>query len=662
MSRASGKLPRLSTVAMLVGLAALFTACPDSSPPGDLIQTDLAVPDVDAASDVLTDTPGEVGPSPCIVDADCPDGMVCDPDLNVCVQCLSDDDCPEGFRCNQDRCVEVILCADLTCPVPLVCDPGTMTCVDCLVDQDCPEGFECKDKACVEKAKPCSEGGECPPGTVCNVDANTCVECLGDGDCPENSYCDPATMTCEKMLCEPGVTDCVGNAVVVCRDNGGGRDLLQTCPTSWVCVDGECVENCEADCEGKECGSDGCGGDCGACPDGTFCEDYTCKKECVPECGGKECGANGCGGVCGTCADQQTCSDGQCLSLISCAKGIDCMFLCSMPFDECWDQCSGKVAPGAEHEQFLKLFDCVSGACQDTAGGGIDPGCFEKVTKAVCLDIYNECIECKSDCTGKECGPDGCSGTCGICPADSYCEDFKCKTVCLPQCTGKECGTDGCGGVCGSCPDGFDCVGGLCNCVPDCAGKVCGADGGGGTCGTCANSCTGDTDDPSLCVGGACMQVCCPYCDGKECGDDGCGGVCGFCPDGSGCEDGQCIGVCLPDCIGKQCGPDGCGDSCGTCADGFFCNMKGLCQPLCVPQCKGRDCGADGCGGDCGICSSVEYCDFGVCKPFHSCLDMVECFQTCGYNEQCYNKCWLDAAPESKQQYNDLWQCLLDAC
>ncbi len=45
------------------------------------------------------------------------------------------------------------------------------------------------------------------------------------------------------------------------------------------CVDGACV--CQPVCAGKQCGSDGCGGECGACPAGTVCSDGSCvENEC----------------------------------------------------------------------------------------------------------------------------------------------------------------------------------------------------------------------------------------------------------------------------------------------------------------------------------------------------------------------------------------------
>eukprot|EP00010_Vexillifera_abyssalis_P007987 CAMPEP_0201549636 /NCGR_PEP_ID=MMETSP0173_2-20130828/6082_1 /ASSEMBLY_ACC=CAM_ASM_000268 /TAXON_ID=218659 /ORGANISM="Vexillifera sp., Strain DIVA3 564/2" /LENGTH=1139 /DNA_ID=CAMNT_0047959369 /DNA_START=56 /DNA_END=3475 /DNA_ORIENTATION=+ len=57
---------------------------------------------------------------------------------------------------------------------------------------------------------------------------------------------------------------------------------------------------------------------------------------------------------------------------------------------------------------------------------------------------------------------------------------------CTPDCTGRECGSNGCGGSCSpGCSSGFGCnTSGQCvaQCQPNCAGKNCGSDGCGGTC------------------------------------------------------------------------------------------------------------------------------------------------------------------------------------
>jgi hypothetical protein len=58
---------------------------------------------------------------------------------------------------------------------------------------------------------------------------------------------------------------------------------------------------CTPECAGRECGDDGCGGDCGLCPDiAPYCMDGLCAMECAPSCAGKACGDDGCGGDCGT--------------------------------------------------------------------------------------------------------------------------------------------------------------------------------------------------------------------------------------------------------------------------------------------------------------------------------------------------------------------------
>jgi len=60
---------------------------------------------------------------------------------------------------------------------------------------------------------------------------------------------------------------------------------------------GECIANCN----GKQCGPDGCGGSCGWCGGGDSCQQGACVDpgECTPECAGQMVGAeDGCGGVC----------------------------------------------------------------------------------------------------------------------------------------------------------------------------------------------------------------------------------------------------------------------------------------------------------------------------------------------------------------------------
>jgi len=78
--------------------------------------------------------------------------------------------------------------------------------------------------------------------------------------------------------------------------------------------------------------------------------------------------------------------------------------------------------------------------------------------------------ECKKACTpscgDKQCGDDGCGGSCGSCPSASICSAAgQCERQCTPSCDGRQCGDDGCGGSCGSCGDGQQCTGGACGAV-----------------------------------------------------------------------------------------------------------------------------------------------------------------------------------------------------
>ncbi len=85
------------------------------------------------------------------------------------------------------------------------------------------------------------------------------------------------------------------------------------------------------------------------------------------------------------------------------------------------------------------------------------------------------------------------------------------------------------------------------------------------------------------------------------------------------CVRGRSATVCSPTCDGKNCGPDSCGGSCGSCYDTKGGIDQGLCRSgvCCEPSCVGRKCGDDGCGGTCGECGEGLYCGSeGQCEPY----------------------------------------------
>ncbi len=174
----------------------------------------------------------------------------------------------------------------------------------------------------------------------------------------------------DKGKCQP---KCSGKQ---CGNNGCGGQCGQ-CPTGKSCnPSGQCVPGCQPKCSGKQCGNNGCGGQCGQCPTGQSCNPSgNCVPGCQPNCSGRQCGNNGCGGSCGTCPTGQTCD--------------------------------------------------TSGKCQNNY---------------------------QPNCSNKECGPDGCGSNCGTCPTGETCSSVGiCEIGCQPQCSGKKCGPDSCGGTCGTC-------------------------------------------------------------------------------------------------------------------------------------------------------------------------------------------------------------------
>ncbi len=251
----------------------------------------------------------------------------------------------------------------------------------------------------------------------------------------------------------------------------------------------------------------------------------------------------------------------------------------------------------------------------------------------ICVD--GACVPppCVPDCTGAACGPDGCGGTCGACPADAACVQGRCTAV----------GVNPCGD--GTCEPDEDCATCPADCGACCGDGACAEDE---DCATCLADCPcGDgqrCDGPSR----ACVAACTPIdCATVECGDDGCGGACGACGGGETCLEGRCRttcgdAICAPgeDCLscpadcGGCCGDGACsdphGEDCATCPadcpcpEGEGCDVEArACSPLCAPACRGRICGPDGCDGVCGVCDPGEVCDeFGRCaEPPARCGD-----------------------------------------
>jgi len=259
---------------------------------------------------------------------------------------------------------------------------------------------------------------------------------------------------------------------------------------------------------------------------------------------------------------------------------------------------------------------------------------------------------CTPKCDGKECGDDGCGGSCGACAPGIEClPDGTCKE-CVPACDGKDCGPDSCGGECGQCADGTTCdVNQKCVAAEDpCAGRVCGVGTDGETlCGTCP------------CAACAADEVVCStdgLCEPDE-ATIGCGG--------NGCPDiWECINNC-PE--GDQACINGCINNApieGQIAfnDMVSCYSDNIwpCWDLCPEQPEDyNDCPPEAV--EC-FDKGVPVCSEVTAACFHgdySCLDMWLCFIGCPETDQeCGQTCLGCGDLEAQGLWDTFITCLDD--
>lgn len=292
-------------------------ATDDVSPEPDSSITDHSSPDTgDTKSDTETDTSEDnsngcedVGCLPtCVTDADCPEGFQCVETADGCCSecskkpCGSDADCEACESC----AIETGECVALPCVS------------ECVVDEECGDG-----EVCVTQPEGCCgvcvvanqcESYECLSECSTDYDCEMGYYCIqwGDGCCAEckpqceicyleaGEYCAvlPAPGGCEvgsisvteagpcwfeitytgqdgvDILMQNGCMDFVANLPV----NGCSMEFISTTRTFEVACNwcGEVVYDADAcscipDCEGKQCGPNGCGGVCGSCEVGGTC-------------------------------------------------------------------------------------------------------------------------------------------------------------------------------------------------------------------------------------------------------------------------------------------------------------------------------------------------------------------------------------------------------
>ena len=233
-------------------------------------------------------------------------------------------------------------------------------------------------------------------------------------------------------------------AVDSTRKNGGDAQF-ETARADTSRAD---VQGCKPNCVRKQCGPDGCGGNCGTCEDGNACTDDYCDAQlgclhtytsapCDDD--GNQCTTDLCeNGACqhklassipcddwNQCTDGDTCYSGQCISgpPKNCDDGNNCTE----------DSCD--EATGCKHMAIVPC--CGDGVCEDGEDECSCPECYDVAASSYCDGddwvIADSCggITSSEDCAGG-CSPGGCiTGGCG----DGTCDqgDENC-IVCSDDC------------------------------------------------------------------------------------------------------------------------------------------------------------------------------------------------------------------------------------
>ena len=556
----------------------------------------------------------------------------------ACVGATADTQLGAGEICSQDGCLP-------SGCFPAYCYPDTGLCVIC------DDGDPATADSCVESApNPCGYKGaiatpdagaepsppadaavldvapEAPPEVAPEVTPEACVpdcagkECGSDG-C--GGYCGSSCMSLTESDCFSRKCidfKCVA-VVLSCDDGNPATD-------DWCTLKNGCkhkpVDGCHPACAASGCAPDGTGLGCNL----------------------KACGPDGCGGSCGDCAvsnsrclltscdpatggcrqDERDCDDGDPATADFCSPLLGCEHVrVPRPITLEFGSAEGASAPDASEPDVPAMAETP--VATDLPGTSDSPTAVDApaaLDAPVALDVPGPGT-CVPHCCGKVCGPDGCGGWCGECPAESpfgpcgpfACEDGHCvvRPVVCPA--GDTC--DPFTGDCGPCQVGGDdgCPASCQDVVDECIQRC-------SRCSTCEKECEGLRPE---CERGCRLSGCEKHCadQGNDCAtecpshDESCAKHCG--DHGMDCER-----VCkLKDCS-KHC--DGQGKDCEQACKPAGCEKH--CQDQgndCATVCPAKD---DACrkhcedhGNDCAHACAPKTCEA-------SCADGdAECLAAC---------------------------------
>ncbi len=550
-------------------------------------------------------------------DVDCDDDNQCTADSCEagagCIHEPVDSGCSDG-----DPCTEGDACSNG------VCVPGAA--------MNCDDGDPCTTDSCdsvqgclyVPGAGPCDDGNECTENDVCSGG-----QCAGQvKDCDDDNIC--TVDSCNPF--EPG--GCVHSPSAFTCEDGNPCTLGDSC-SNGVCMSGSGQLDCD---DGNECTTDSClpatgckhQNKVGFCDDANPCTqgDYCANGECVSGAGVCACSNDA---DCVQFNDQDFCNGTLVCDQSSpnpanwgCEVDPATVVVCGQPQDTTCQKVECIPASGAC--EIVPINE--QGSCDDNSVCTADDSCeggFCVGIETVDCDDDNECtVDLCLAASGCQHSPIGDGASCG--PAGWFCESGTCQP-CQPHCGGKECGDNGCGGSCGQCGWGEVCnVQGQCvnfdcsACAPwqDCVGSACQNPASLGDCGTAGQAVSSDCGDLD-------WEGCCGELDNTLY----------YCANGPDCPWGVGECVCQLTCVG--------GYNCGWLeAEHFFDCQPGdpgpapwgewFCEWTCEPDCWGKECGDDGCEGSCGSCGAYEYCHNGSCVK----QGLSQCL---GNDTPSYNSC-----------------------
>ena len=365
--------------------------------------------------------------------APCDDGDVCSTGdhchLGECIEAgqLS---CDDGNLCTDDSCSAETGCQFVANSSP--CDDGNL----CTAGDGCAGGWckggealvcednnDCTDDVCdpvagcqfVPNVAPCDDGDTCSLGDICA--GGECLAGAGEPDCDDGNGCtddscdpqDGCQYTSNAADCDDGDVCTLGDACAAGACLPGVNAL--DCDDSNGCTDDSCdaVDGCqqtnnEADCEG------------GSCSGGV----------CVPACDPIAYGTAGIGVNNGwTCVDVCNSLGGSTVDWENVQEQID---YCDL------------LHPGASHlikdpSNFsYPIYEPQNDRCKLNQDGSQSQGFKGNGTPQYGDQLLCRCdvdCPCLPDCENKECGDDGCGGSCGACPQGKGCSEFICSD-CVP--------------------------------------------------------------------------------------------------------------------------------------------------------------------------------------------------------------------------------------